>query len=339
MAGRRGLLRACIRGAALAGAGAGAGWAAPGAPRARAAAASGWPARPVRLILPDAPGSGNDTVARLVAPALEAALGQPFVIENRGGAGGRIGVEAAHNAAPDGYSFLLGNAGSNGINAAIYRDLPYDLATAFEPVSLLVQGPNVLVVNRRLLAARDLPALIAALRARPGALNYASGGIGSSAHMSMELFKAEAGLDIVHVPYRGTPAMAQSVIAGDTALMFANLVNVMPYIRRGELAALAVTSLGRSAELPEVPPVAGTLPGFETLAWNGILAPRGTPAPIRERLHAALAGLRDSAELRDRVRLLGGELVAGPPEAFGQRIVHDIAQWKALAARAGIQAE
>lgn len=301
--------------------------------------AGAWPSRPVRLILPDAPGSGNDTTARLIAPALEAELGQPFVVENRGGAGGRIGVEAAYNAAPDGYSFLLGNAGSNGINAAIYRDLPYDLATAFEPVSLLVQGPNVLVVNRRVLPVSSLPELIDRLRRKPGALNYASGGVGSSAHMSMELFKATAKLDIVHVPYRGTPAMAQSVIGGDTALMFANLVNVMPYIQRGELAALAVTSLTRAPELPDVPTVAETLPEFETLAWNGILAPRGTPPAIRQRLHDALVGLKGSEMIRDRVRLMGGELIASTPEAFAARIAADIGKWKALAAKAGIQAE
>ncbi len=327
MPSRREWLRACLTCSAVA-----------LAPRAVQAAES-WPARPVRLILPDAPGSGNDTVARLITPFLEARLGQPFVVENRGGAGGRIGVEAAYNAAPDGYSFLLGNAGSNSINAAIYRDLPYDLATAFEPVSLLVQGPNVLVVNNRLLPVQDLPALIAAVRARPGALNYASGGVGSSAHMSMELFKAAAGLDVVHVPYRGTPAMAQAVIAGDTALMFANLVNVMPYIQRGELTPLAVTSTARTPELPEVPPVAETLPGFETLAWNGLLAPRGTPEPVRRRLLDALGALRDSPEMRDRVRLLGGELIVSTPEAFGKRIAGDIHKWKTLAAQTGIQAE
>ncbi|KAA2211614.1 Bug family tripartite tricarboxylate transporter substrate binding protein [Teichococcus oryzae] len=327
MPGRREWLRACLACSAAA-----------LAPRA-ARTAENWPTRPVRLILPDAPGSGNDTVARLIAPFLEARLGQPFVVENRGGAGGRIGVEAAHNAAPDGYSFLLGNAGSNGINAAIYRDLPYDLATAFEPVSLLVQGPNVLVVNNRLLPVRDLPALIATVRARPGALNYASGGVGSSAHMSMELFKSAAKLDIVHVPYRGTPAMAQAVIAGDTALMFANLVNVMPYIQRGELTPLAVTSAARTPELPEVPPVAETLAGFETLAWNGLLAPRGTPEPARRRLLAALEALRDSPEMRDRVRLLGGELIVSTPGEFGKRIADDIRKWKTLVAQTGIQAE
>lgn len=301
--------------------------------------AGGWPSRPVRLILPDTPGSGNDTTARLIAPALQATLGQPFVVENRGGAGGRIGVEAAFNAAPDGYSFLFGNAGSNGINAAIYPDLPYDLTTAFEPVSLLVQGPNVLVVNRRILPVSDLPALVAALRARPGALNYASAGVGSSAHMSMELLKAAAGLEVVHVPYRGTPAMAQSLIAGETALMFANLINVMPYIQRGEVAPIAVTARSRWPGLPEVPPVAETIPGFETLAWNGILAPRGTPAPIRTRLHEALVALRASADMAERVRGLGGELVASSPEAFAARIAADISQWKALVARTGIRAE
>ncbi|MFC3124276.1 Bug family tripartite tricarboxylate transporter substrate binding protein [Pseudoroseomonas globiformis] len=297
-----------------------------------------WPTRPVRLILPDAPGSGNDTTARLIAPSLESALGQPFVVENRGGAGGRIGVEAAFNAPADGYSFLLGNAGSNGINAAIYPDLPYDLATAFEPVALLVQGPNVLVANTTALPVSDLPGLIAALRTRPGALDYASGGIGSSAHMSMELFKAQAGVDVVHVPYRGTPAMAQSVIAGETALMFANLVNVMPYIERGELKPLAVTARAPWPGLPGVPTVAETLPGFETLAWNGILAPRGTPAPIRARLHEALLTLRNP-EMERRMRGMGGELVVSTPEAFQARIAADIAQWKQLAARTGIRAE
>jgi tripartite-type tricarboxylate transporter receptor subunit TctC len=306
---------------------------------ARAAGPADWPTRPVRLILPDAPGSGNDTMARLIAPMLQGVLGQPFVVENRGGAGGRIGVEAAFNAPPDGYSFLLGNAGSNGINAAIYPDLPYDLANAFEPVALLVEGPNVLVVNTQQMPVRDVAGLIAALRAQPGRYDYASGGVGSSAHMSMELFKAAAGLDVTHVPYRGTPAMAQSVISGETGLMFANLVNVMPYIERGELKALAITSKTRWPDLPDVPTVAETVPGFETLAWNGILAPRGTPEPIRARLRYALLSVRALPGMPERVRALGGELVLSTPEGFQQRITADIAQWKQLASSKGIRAE
>lgn len=299
-----------------------------------------WPTRPVRLILPDAPGSGNDTTARLIAPLLEASLGQPFVPDNRGGAGGRIGVEAAFRATPDGYNFLLGNAGSNGINAAIYRDLPYDLTNAFDPVALLVVGPNALVVNTTALPVTDVAGLIAAIRARPGQLNYASGGVGSSAHMSMELFKNEARLDIQHVPYRGTPQLAQAVISGEAPVAFANLVNVMPYISRGEMKLLAVTTPQRHPDLPNVPTVAESgLPGFETIAWNGILAPKGTPEPIRQKLWDALAALRGNATLQDRVRLLGGTYVASTPAEFQARIDADIAKWKHLAEAVRIEAQ
>jgi tripartite-type tricarboxylate transporter receptor subunit TctC len=325
---RRHLLRATIAAAA---------W-----PAGHAAVAQpAWPVRPVRVILPDTPGTGNDTTARLLAPHLEAALGQPFVPDNRPGAGGRLGVEAAWRAPPDGYTLLLGNAGSNGINAAIYRDLPYDLATGFEPISLLVAGPNVLSVNARLLPV-DTPAeLVAAIHARPpGALSYGSAGVGSSAHMSMELFKTGAGLDILHVPYRGAPAMAQAVIAGDVALFFANLVNVMPLIRRGDLRPIAVTGLTRWPELPEVPTLHETiLPGFETLAWNGLLAPPGTPRAIVDRLHATVVQIARDPTLNERVRVLGGTLVASTPEELGARIRADIAKWRDLAARANIRAE
>jgi tripartite-type tricarboxylate transporter receptor subunit TctC len=299
-----------------------------------------WPTHPVRLLLPDAPGSGNDTTARLIAPMLEAALGRPFVVENRPGAGGRIGVEAAWRAAPDGHTFLFGNAGSNGINAAIYRDLPFDLGEAFEPIALLVQGPNVLVANTRVLPVRTAAELIAALRGRPGHLNYASAGVGSSSHMSMELFKVQAGLAVQHIPYRGVPEAAQAVISGDAPLAFSNLVNVMPFLRRGEFTAIAVTSLARSRDLPDVPTLhEAVLPGYETLAWNGLLAPKGTPRAIRDRLRAALLGLKDDAGLNDRIRLLGGEYVVSTPEEFAARIRADIAKWRDLAARANIQAE
>lgn len=305
-----------------------------------AVAQTAWPTRPIRLILPDAPGSGNDTTARLLAPLLEGALGQSFVPDNRGGAGGRIGVEAAFRAAPDGYNFLLGNAGSNGINAAIYRDLPYDLTNAFDPIALLVVGPNALVVNTRVLPVTDVAGLIAAIRAKPGELNYASGGVGSSAHMSMELFKDQAHLDIQHVPYRGTPALAQAVISGEAPVAFANLVNVMPYISRGEMKLLAVTTLQRHPDLADVPTVSESgLPGFETIAWNGILAPKGTPPVIRQKLWDTLVSLRDNATLQERVRLLGGTYVASTPAEFQARIEADITKWKRLAEAANIQAQ
>jgi tripartite-type tricarboxylate transporter receptor subunit TctC len=309
------------------------------ASKAQLQAQPAWPARPVRVILPEGPGGGNDTTVRLLGPYLEAELGQSFVVDNKGGAGGRIGVEAAYNAPADGYNLLFGNAGSNGINAAIYRDLPYDLASAFEPISLIVQGPNVLVVNRSVVKASNLAGLIKELQQRPADLNYASGGIGSSAHMTMELFKALAKVNVVHVPYRGTPAMAQSVISGDTGLMFANLVNVMPYIRRGEIAALAVTSAQRTPELPDIPTVAETLSGFETIAWNGFLAPRGTAPSVRERLHAALVKIKSMPGMEEKIRQLGGDFVASTPAEFAARIRSDIAKWKALAASADIHVE
>lgn len=305
-----------------------------------AVAQSPWPTRPIRLIVPDTPGTGNDTTARLLAPLLEAALGQPWIVENRAGAGGRIGVEAAFRAAPDGTSFLLGNAGSNGINAAIYRDLPYDLMTAFDPISLLVVGPNTLFVNQRVLPVTSVAELIALVRARPGALSYASAGIGSSAHMSMELFRSRTGLDIQHVPYRGAAGLAQAVLTGEAPLAFANLVNIMPQARSGEVRLLAVTSRMRDPGLPEIPTMeeAG-LPGFETLAWNALLSPRGTPAPIRERLWTELARLRGEAALAERIRLLGGTLVVSTPAELQARIEADIGQWRRLATAANIQAQ
>lgn len=251
---------------------------------------------------------------------------------------------AATRALPDGYTFLLGNTGSNGINAAIPRDLPYDLAAAFDPVALLVVGPNAPIVNPRVLPVASVAELVAVVRARQGtprgALSYASAGVGSSAYMNMELFRHQAGLDILHVPYRGAPAMVQAVIAGEAPLAFGNLVNVLGQVRSGEVRLLAVTSLTRLPDLPDVPTVHESgLPGFETLAWNAILAPRGTPAPIRERLWAALRQLREDRALQDRIRLLGGTLLVSTPQELEARIDGDIARWKRLVADAAIEAQ
>jgi tripartite-type tricarboxylate transporter receptor subunit TctC len=182
--------------------------------------------------------------------------------------------------------------------------------------------------------------LIATIRARPGALNYASAGVGSSAHMNMELFKNQAGLDIVHVPYRGAPALVQAVISGEAPLAFGNLVNVMPQVRSGEVKLLAITSMTRSPDLPDTPTVhEGGLPGFETVAWNGLLAPKGTPAAARDRLLAELVKLRGNAQLQERIRALGGTLVVSTPAEFQQRIDRDIAQWKRLTQAANITAQ
>jgi tripartite-type tricarboxylate transporter receptor subunit TctC len=314
--------------------------AAPAIAPATSRAQAPWPNRPLRWILPDAPGSGNDVTARLITPLLEPALGQPTVVDLKPGAGGRIGVEAAYRSPPDGYTFLLGNAGSNGINAAIYRDLPYDLTTAFDPISLIVIGPNVLTVNAKVVPVNSVMELVALIRSKPGQLNYGSGGVGASNHMTTELLKHQMGLDIQHVPYRGTQAMALGAISGDAPVLAGNLVNLMPFIQRGELKPLAVTSRTRSPMLPDVPTmIEAGIPDFETLAWNGLLAPRGTPAPILARMHAELVKLRDNAMLRERIAAIGGALVMSTPEEFAARIQGDIAKWKALAEVANIRAE
>ena len=305
------------------------------------ALAQAWPERPVRIIVPDGPGGGNDVTARLFAHHLERALGQPFPVENRVGAGGRIGVEAAFRAPPDGASLLLGNAGSNGINAALYRDLPYDLESDFTPISLLVAGPNALCVNPRTLPAASVPELLALLRARPpGSVNYASAGPGSSSHVSAELFQSMAGLRLTHIPYRGAGQMGQAVVSGDAPLVIGNLVNLQGFVARGEMRLLAVTSLERWEGTPEIPTLheAG-LPGFETLAWNGLFGPPGLPAAITARLLPELRRIDTLPEVRERVAQIGGRLVASTPTELAARVRADIAKWRALAASAGIRAE
>ena len=297
-----------------------------------------WPTRQVRLVTPDAPGGGGDTLARVLSHYW--GLAQPLVVDNRPGASGRLALEAVWRSPPDGTALLLGNAGSNGINAAIHRDLPYDLERDFTPISLIATGPNVLAINSRALPARDVPALIALLRAAPGRYNYGSAGAGSSAHFSMELFKLRAGVQVEHIPYRGAPAMAQAAVAGDPPLLIANLSNVMPFLQRGELTPLAVTSLERSPDLPGVPTLHESgLEGFETIAWNGLFGPPGLPPEIVTRAHAEVARIAALPDARDRVRALGVEIVAGGPDVLAARVRADIARWRDLVARTGIRAE
>jgi tripartite-type tricarboxylate transporter receptor subunit TctC len=308
----------------------------------RLASAQSWsPTRPIRVIEPGSPGGGNDTTIRLFAHHLEQALGQPFVVDNRAGAGGRIGVEAVFRAPPDGTTLLMGNAGSNGVNAALYRDLPYDLERDFTPISLLVTGPNALVINPRIFPVSTVRELIAAIRARPpGHYSYGSGGVGSSAHFSAELFKAMAGVDMVHVPYRSAPLAAQALVAGDAPFLIANLVNVMPFVTRGEVKLLAVTSLERWPDTPEVPTLHESgLAGFETIAWNGLFGPPGLPQPIVQRLVPELQRIGRLPDVIERVKLIGGQVITSPPDVLAARVRSDIAKWRDLAQRANIRIE
>lgn len=307
----------------------------------RLARAQAWPTRPVRLVVPDAPGGGNDTTARVFAHHLEQALGQPVPVDNRAGAGGRIGVENAFRSAGDGTTLLLGNAGSNGINAALYRDLPYNLETDFVPVSLLVTGPNALVVNPRVFPVNSVGELLAMIRAQPrGHFNYATAGAGSSAHFSAELFKAMTDTDMVHVPFRGAAGMAQAAVTGDAPFLIANMVNVLPFVRRGELKMLAVTSLERWPDTPEIPTLHESgLPGFETIAWNGLFGPPGLPPAIVQRLVPELQRIGRLPDVIERIKLLGGQIVTSEPQVLAARVRADIAKWRDLAQRANIRIE
>jgi tripartite-type tricarboxylate transporter receptor subunit TctC len=303
------------------------------------AQAQSYPSRPIRIVAPSTPGDAPDVIARLLAERLGTAMGVSVVVENRPGAGGVVGSEIVANAAPDGYTLIIGNAGSHGINAAVYTHLSYDIQKDFTPVSQVAVSPNVLVVNPAL-PVKNVAEFIAYAKSKPGALSYASGGNGSSAHMSMELFKSMAGLDIVHVPYKGSSPALTDVVSGQVAGMFVNLPPAVPLIKAGKLRALAVTTRSRSPLLPDVPTVAESgVPGFETVAWFGILAPAGTPKPIVDRLSQEIARIAKTPEMRERLLALGAEPVGSTPEAFAAVIDRDIAKWKPLAKSVGIKVD
>jgi len=300
-----------------------------------------WPERPVKIIAPDQAGSGNDVYIRVIAPLLSQALhNAALVVDNKPGAGGRIGVEAAFRSPPDGYTFLVGNAGSNGINAAIYNNLPYDLERDFDPVSLLVTGPNILAVSPKALpGVNDVAGLLDALRRRPGEINFAITAPGGSAHMMTEMFKLRTGLKLESVPYKGAPDMARAMVAGEVHANFNNLSNIMGQVQTGEVKVIAVTAAAQSPLLPGVRTLMEQgIADFDTLAWTALFAPRGTPQPIIEKVVAALAGLRGNAALAERVRGQGGQLLLSDPQTLRQRVSGDIARWREVAQKANITA-
>ncbi|HTP97688.1 MAG TPA: tripartite tricarboxylate transporter substrate binding protein [Casimicrobiaceae bacterium] len=301
------------------------------------AAAQAWPAKPIKLVAPSTPGDAPDVIARLFADKLSIALGQSVVVENKPGAGGVVGSDAVAKAAPDGYTLIMGNAGSHGINAAVYANLPYDIQRDFAPVSQVAVSPNVMVINPSV-PANTVAEFIAYAKSRPGKLSYASGGNGSSAHMSMELFKSMAGVDIEHIPYKGSSPALTDVVSGQVAVFIGNMPPTVPLIKAGKLRALAVTTKSRSALMPELPTIAESgLPGFETVAWFGVLAPAGTPPEIVHRLSAEIAKIARSPEMREKLLAMGAEPVGGTPEEFKAVIDRDIAKWKPLAQKVGIK--
>ncbi len=299
-------------------------------------AAQAYPTKSIRLVAPSTPGDAPDVIARLVAERLSVALGQQVIVENRPGAGGVVGSEIVAKAAPDGYTLIMGNAGSHGINAAVYSKLPYDILKDFAPVSQIAIAPNIFVVNPGL-PVNTIPEFIAYAKARPGQLSYASGGNGSSSHMSMELLKSMAGIDVVHVPYKGSTPALTDVISGQDAVMSVNMPPAVPHVKAGKLRALAVTTRTRTPSMPDLPTVAETLPGYETVAWFGVLAPAGTPRDVINRLSMEIARIARSPDMRERLAGMGAEPVGGTPEEFGAVMARDIAKWTELAKSVGIK--
>jgi len=298
-----------------------------------------YPTKPIKLVAPSTPGDAPDVIARLVADKLSLALGQTVVVENKPGAGGVVGSDAVAKAAPDGYTLIMGNAGSHGINAAVYAKLPYDIQRDFAPVSQVAVAPNVMVINPSV-PASNVAEFIAYAKSQPGKLSYASGGNGSSAHMSMELFKSMAGLDIQHIPYKGSSPALADVVGGQVVVFIGNMPPTVPLIKAGKLRALAVTTKARSALMPELPTIAEAgLPGFETVAWFGVFAPAGTPPEIVNRLSAEIGKIARSPEMREKLVAMGAEPVGGTPAEFKTVIDQDIAKWKPLAQKVGIKVD
>jgi tripartite-type tricarboxylate transporter receptor subunit TctC len=309
------------------------------APSGALAQAASYPAKPIRVIVPSPPGDGSDLMARAIGERLTQAWGQPVVVDNRQGAGGRVGTEAAAKSAPDGYTLIMGNAGSHGINAALYRDLPYDVERDFVAVTQVMRAPNVLVINPAL-PAKNVTELIALFKASPGKYSYGSGGNGSSAHFTAELFKTMAGVDVAHIPYKGATPALTDVIGGQVAMFMGNLPPAIGHIKAGRVRALAVTTAQRSALVPELPTVAESgLPGFETVAWFGLFAPAGTPRDIVEKIQAEVTKIVQQPDIRERIGTLGGEPVGNAPEAFAAIVRDDVAKWKRVAKASNITAD
>lgn len=301
-------------------------------------AAQAWPNRTVRMIVPFPAGGSADTLTRLLAPKLSERLGQPFVAENRPGAGGNLGTELVAKAPADGYTFLMG-VSSIAIAPALYASLPWDPVRSFTPVGLVATTPNILVVNPSV-PARSVQELVALAKSKPGQMNYASGGNGATNHLAGELFKRMTGTEIVHVPYRGNPLAVIDVLNGQVAMMFDFMITSLPHVREGKLRPLAVTGAKRSPQVPDLPTVAEAgVPGYEASTWFAVMAPAGTPGDIVNRFNAELNGALQLPDIRERLATLGAEPLGGKPEDVAALLRNDIAKWSDVIRAANIRLE
>jgi tripartite-type tricarboxylate transporter receptor subunit TctC len=294
-----------------------------------------WPDRPIRVIVPVPAGGTPDVIARLVAAPMAARLGQPMVIDNRGGAGGLIGAEVAAKAIADGHTLFLSSPGPLAILPHLQKKASYDPIRDFAPIGLISSGPFLLIAHPSL-PAKGIGELLALARAQPGKLDYASAGNGAANHLAMELFKSMAGVNLSHVPYKGAPQAVADVLAGQVPMMFNSIAPVASFIKAGRVRVLGISSAARSPQLPDVPTISESgVPGYASTTWFGLLAPAHTPGPIVQRLNQVLAAVVQSAELRGQLEAQGHDPAGGTPEAFGRYLREEFAKYAQVVKQSG----
>lgn len=303
------------------------------------AATAAYPEKPIRLIVPFPPGGGTDATARIVGEAMAGSLGQQIVVENKPGAGGNIALEAVAKAPPDGYTLLFGFSTTLTVNPSLYKSMPADVEKDLVPISTLVSAQYMVLVNPSV-GVNSVAELVAKAKAEPGKLNYASGGKGTPLHLGAELLKSRAGIDMVHIAYRGGGAASKSVMANETQVLFGSFASSLPKVKDGKLKALAVTGPKRAPALPDVPTMeeAG-YPGFLVTSWSGVLAPAGTPKPVLDKLHAAITAALAMDSVKKKLEAVGQQVEGSSPEEFAALIKKDTARWRKVLQDAGIKPE
>ncbi len=302
------------------------------------AAAQSYPERPVRLVIPYPAGGPVDIVGRVTAQKLSEQLSTQFVVDNRAGANGNIAGDIVARASPDGYTLLMGANGNIAVNPALYRKMPLDPARDLAPISLVATAALLLVVHPAL-PAKSVPDLVAIAKSRPGEINFASSGTGSTAHLCAELFKSMTAIDIVHVPYKGAAPALSDVIGGQVQMLITGVSGALPHARSGKLRALGVTSPKRLIAAPEIPAIGESVPGYVVQTWYGLFAPAATPGAIVKRLHTATVTSMSSKDVQDRMTALGAEAATNSPAAFAALVKEEIAKWNKVVRSAGIKPE
>jgi tripartite-type tricarboxylate transporter receptor subunit TctC len=307
-------------------------------PLVAAAQASDFPTKAIRIVVPFPPGGATDAAARLVAVKMAEHWGQPVLVDNRAGAGGNVGSELVAKSPADGYTLVMGVTGSHAINTSLYSKMPYDPVADFVAISQVAVVPNVLVVHPSV-PAKNLAELMALAKKEPGKLNYASLGNGTAAHLGMEMLKSEAGVDITHVPYKGSAPAVSDLLAGQVQMMVDGLPSALPHVKAGKLRAIAITSLHRAPSLPDLPTIAETYPGFYADAWSGLFAPKGTPQPVVDKLSAEVQRILKLPEVREKLAALGAEPVGSTQAEFAAHVKKEIGKWAKVVKTSGAKVD